>query len=143
MCNFKRECLITPYHFKCFKDSIRKILKKQPPEVFYEKRCSLKFRKIHRKTPVPESLFNKVAKFLRTPFLQNTSARCFWFYLVLCWILQLQSNNTSVLLCSSLVLFWYNPLPLWFFNIIILCIDICSFCIACFDPRINLFTLFL
>ena len=34
---------------------------KQPPEVFYKKRCSYKFRKIHRKTPVPESLFNKVA----------------------------------------------------------------------------------
>ena len=54
------------------------------------KQCSWKFRKIHRKTPVPESLFNKVvglkpatllkkslwhrcfsvnfAKFLRTPF---------------------------------------------------------------------------
>ena len=25
------------------------------------KRCSYKFRKIHSKTPVPESLFNKVA----------------------------------------------------------------------------------
>ena len=30
---------------------------KQPPEVFCEKRCSWKFHKIHRKTPVPESLF--------------------------------------------------------------------------------------
>ena len=62
-----------------------------------EKRCSQKFSKIHRKTPVSESLFNEVAglrpkarnyikkdslaqvfplnfaKFLRTPFLQNTS----------------------------------------------------------------------
>ena len=28
--------------------------KKQPPGVFYEKRCSLKFHKIHRRTPVPE-----------------------------------------------------------------------------------------
>ena len=27
------------------------------PEVFYVKRCSSKFHKIHRKTPVPESLF--------------------------------------------------------------------------------------
>ena len=67
--------------------------------------CSQKFLKIHRKTPVSESLFNKVAgltpatffkkrisrrcfpvnfaKFLRTPFLQNTSRRqllqCHWF----------------------------------------------------------------
>ena len=29
----------------------------QPPEVFCKKRCLYKFRKIHRKTPVPESLF--------------------------------------------------------------------------------------
>ena len=36
-------------------------LQKQPPEVFCKKRCSKKFHKIHKKTPVPESLFNKVA----------------------------------------------------------------------------------
>ena len=30
---------------------------KQPPKVFFKKRCSQKFRKIHRKTPVPEPLF--------------------------------------------------------------------------------------
>ena len=30
---------------------------KQLPEVFYPKRCSKKFHKIHRKSPVPESLF--------------------------------------------------------------------------------------
>ena len=29
-------------------------IQKQPPEVFYEERCSYKFSKIHRKTPVPE-----------------------------------------------------------------------------------------
>ena len=28
---------------------------KQPPDVFYKNRCSWKFRKIHRKTPVKES----------------------------------------------------------------------------------------
>ena len=33
---------------------------KQPAEVFCKKRCSQKFRKIHSKTPVPESLFDKV-----------------------------------------------------------------------------------
>ena len=32
-----------------------KLCQKQLPEVFYEKRCSEKFRKIHRKTLVPES----------------------------------------------------------------------------------------
>ena len=31
-------------------------VQKQPPEVFYVNRCSLKFHKIHKKTPVPESL---------------------------------------------------------------------------------------
>ena len=30
---------------------------KQTPEVFYDKKSSEKFRKTHRKTPVPESLF--------------------------------------------------------------------------------------
>ena len=30
---------------------------KQPPEVFHRERCSKKYYKIHRKTPVPESLF--------------------------------------------------------------------------------------
>ena len=29
----------------------------QPPEVFFKKKWSEKFQKIHRKTPVPESLF--------------------------------------------------------------------------------------
>ena len=33
------------------------ILKKQSPGGVLYKRCSQKFRKIHRKTPVPESLF--------------------------------------------------------------------------------------
>ena len=30
---------------------------KEPPQVFSKKICSEKFRKIHRKKPVPESLF--------------------------------------------------------------------------------------
>ena len=67
------------------------------PEVFFKKRCSWKFHKIDRKTPVPETLFNKVAglrpatllkkslwhrcfpvnfeQFLKTPSLQNKSGR--------------------------------------------------------------------
>ena len=78
-------------------DLLKSKREKQPPEVFREKRCSWKFHKIHRKTPVPGLFFNKVAglrpatllkkrllhrcflvnfaKFLRTPFLQNTSGR--------------------------------------------------------------------
>ena len=74
-------------------------LKKQRPEVFCRNRFSYKFRKIHRKTPVPESLFNKVAvlrpatllkkrlwyrcfpvnfvKFLRTRFYRTRLGDCF------------------------------------------------------------------
>ena len=33
------------------------LFEKQPTEVFYEKGCSENFHKIHRKTPVPESIF--------------------------------------------------------------------------------------
>ena len=42
---------------------------KQPPEVFYEKKCSYKFHKIHKKTPVPESFLIKLRAtyFYRTP----------------------------------------------------------------------------
>ena len=54
---------------------------KQPPEVFYEKRCSEKFHKIHRSLfLVKKRLWHRFfpvnfARFLRTPFLQNTSGR--------------------------------------------------------------------
>ena len=45
--------------------------------MFCKKRC---FRKIHKKTPVTETLWHKCfpvyfAKFQRTPFLQNTSGQ--------------------------------------------------------------------
>ena len=36
-------------------------VQKQPPEAFCKKMCSWKFHKIHRKTTVPETFFNKVA----------------------------------------------------------------------------------
>ena len=36
-------------------------VQKQPPGAFCKKMCSWKFHKIHRKTPVPETFFNKVA----------------------------------------------------------------------------------
>ena len=42
---------------KISKDLRKDQLQKQPPEVFYKRRCSQKFRKIHNKRPVPESLF--------------------------------------------------------------------------------------
>ena len=50
------------FYLKNFTFYRKKILQltnyqKQPPEVLCKKSCSQKFRKIHRKTPVPESLF--------------------------------------------------------------------------------------
>ena len=45
------------------------IIQKLPPVVFCAKRCFQKFHKIHRKTPV------NFMKFLKTPFLKNTSGR--------------------------------------------------------------------
>ena len=61
------------------------VLQKQAPEVFCKKRCSWKFHKIHGKTSMPATLLKKrlwhrcfpvnFVKFLRAPFLQNTSGR--------------------------------------------------------------------
>ena len=59
-------------------------------KVFYKRRCSENFHTIHRKTPAPELLFNKVAslslgfpmnfaKILRGVFLQNISRRLLLF----------------------------------------------------------------
>ena len=60
--------------------------KKQSSRGVLLKRCSQKFHKIHRETPVPATLLKKrlwhrcfpvnFMKFLRTPFLQNTSGGC-------------------------------------------------------------------
>ena len=55
------------------------LLQKQPPDVFYEKRCSKKCHKIHRPAK-RKRLWHRCfptnfVKFLSTPFLQNTSGR--------------------------------------------------------------------
>ena len=51
---------------------------KQPPVVFCKKRCSKKFRKFHRKTPMLESLFNKVAGLKAWNFIKmRFQHRCF------------------------------------------------------------------
>ena len=67
-------------------------IQNQPPEVFCNKRCSKKFHKIHRKTPVPESLFLlkkrllhrcfpvNFVKFLRTPFYRIPLSDCFYIF---------------------------------------------------------------
>ena len=78
--------------------AIFQVLKKQPPEGFCKKSVLKKFRKIHQKTPVLDSLFKRFSglrpgtllkkrlqhrcfqvnfvTFLRTPFSQNTSVIC-------------------------------------------------------------------
>ena len=48
------------YHFTV-------LLKKQPPDVFFLKRCSKKFHEIHRKLPLSEHL--RTTTFLFTPLL--------------------------------------------------------------------------
>ena len=51
---------------------------KQAPEMFCKKRCSQKFRKINRKTPVPEpQTFNKVPGQACTLLKQRLWHRCF------------------------------------------------------------------
>ena len=48
-----------------------KYFQKQPLNVFYEKRCAYKFRKIHRKTIILEFPFNKI---VFSPLLNISSA---------------------------------------------------------------------
>ena len=45
----------------CRIKEINEVKQKQPPQVLCKKRCSYKFHKFHGKTPVLESLFNKVS----------------------------------------------------------------------------------
>ena len=51
---------------------------KQPPEVFYKKRCSWKLLKIHSQKPLLESLFNEVTGLKSTTLLKKRLRhRCF------------------------------------------------------------------
>ena len=45
--------------------------RKQPPDVFFKKRCHQKFHKTHKKTLAPESLFHKVAGLRLATLLKN------------------------------------------------------------------------
>ena len=57
---------------------IRLLFEKQSPGGILLKRCFQKFRKIHRKTPVPEPLFDKVAILRPAPLLKKRRwHRCF------------------------------------------------------------------
>ena len=54
------------------------IIQKSPQEAFYRKSCSWKFRNIHTKTSVLESLFNKVAYLRACSFTKKRlQGRCF------------------------------------------------------------------
>ena len=106
-------------------------IKKQPPQGFCKKGVLKKFHKIHLKTPVLESLFNRVlgmrhatllkkrlrhrciyvnfVKFLRTSFLQNTSVFCLTVslhkeVLYICWNLLLLEKWTKSQFCYFFVL---------------------------------------
>ena len=59
MFSFMKELIKRLCNFHTFfSNSDRKrYVQKQPPEVLCNERCSQKFCKVHRKTPVPESLF--------------------------------------------------------------------------------------
>ena len=94
--------LFLPHNSQVFKSSFSNLplilnLYKQPPEVFFQKRCSWNFAKFTGKHLCQSLFFNKVAglrpatllkkklwhscfpvnfgKFLKTPFLENTSGR--------------------------------------------------------------------
>ena len=101
-----------------------------------KRKCSRKFRKIHRKTPVPESLFQKIAslrlatllkkrlwhrrfslsfaKFSRTSCLKNTSGGCFClnFRKILRGVLE--PCQTSKIECFLRII--YSVLPLTIFK---------------------------
>ena len=61
-----RQCIL-PIIFHNFSEQLlcRKAILKQTPEAFCKKGCFQKFCNIHRKTPVLESIFNKVAALLK------------------------------------------------------------------------------
>ena len=74
--------------------------KKHAVEVFKEKNCSEKFRSIHRKTPVLESLFSKVTGLKTCNFIKNRLQQS-------CFTLNIEKNfkNTYVKnICERLLL---------------------------------------
>ena len=97
-------------------DKNKSFIKRQPPVGFSKKGVLKKFHKTHLKTPMLESYFNRVSglrvvtllkkrlqhrcfqinfmKFLRTPFLQNTSVIC----------LTVSFHKEVLYICSNLLL---------------------------------------
>ena len=74
--------------------------KEQPLEVFYKRSCSQKFRNIHRKTPVLESLFNNAGARQTCNILKKDSNTS-----VFLWILQILKNFCERLLLGIM---WYS-----------------------------------
>ena len=66
-------------------------VQKQPPEAFCKKMCSWKFHKIHRKTPVPETFFNKLTVYY-------TFSK---FYVMICY--DIFHISCTIALISSMV----------------------------------------
>ena len=74
MLMFKSSVILTLPEYRF---SVTRILQKSPPKVFCEKRWSGKFRKTHRKTPVLESLFNKIADYRPATLLKENPTQVF------------------------------------------------------------------
>ena len=89
-------------------------IQKHPLEVFCKKRCSWTFCKIHRKTPVPESLFNKVPGLRPTTLLKKDS-----------------STGVFLRILRDFLehLFYRTPLVDCFYSFILLSRDASIFCI--------------
>ena len=56
------------------------LLQKQPTEVLFKKRCYYKFRKIHRKTNVSESLFSWACNVIKNETLAQVFSYDFFFW---------------------------------------------------------------
>ena len=108
--------------FNCYHRSLCYYWQKQPPEVFYEKVVLKKFAKVTGKHMYQSVYFNKVAgsacnlikkrfwqrcfpvnfaKFLRIPFLQNTSARLLLYWTQLFCLFSDQIMLLFSTLCRS------------------------------------------
>ena len=63
-CQFQPDVAYKSVAYKKVWISINQIVQKQPFEDIFKSRCSEKFRNIHEKTPVLESLFSKIGVFM-------------------------------------------------------------------------------
>ena len=92
--------------------------------MFWEKRCSLKFRKFDRKTPVLESLFNKVAVLSLRLYLKRLRRRCisvsFVNYLRAPILLSIYEQLVPKHQCRDLTLIEWKPDGLKAFPLIVL-----------------------